>query len=266
VTAANGDLTAHIAEARSIPTTLREIGRLREITFRAAGEGTGTPCDLDAFDRHYLHLFLWNAKKREVAGAYRLKAVDANTPVEDLYTSTLFRYDKTFLRGLGCGVELGRSFIRAEYQRSFSALLLLWKAIGAWVVAHPDHTVLFGPVSISSRYGDRARQAIYSFLSQTAWLDSLAKTVRARTRFGTAQTANEARDVDELDDAVGGIPVLLRQYLKLGGKLIGFNVDKAFSDVLDGMIVVDLRKTDRKLLDRYFTREGAEKILSKGSL
>ena len=123
-----------------------------------------------------------------------------------------------------------------------------------------------GFLFVVASYGDRARQAIYSFLSQTAWLDSLAKTVRARTRFGTAQTANEARDVDELDDAVGGIPVLLRQYLKLGGKLIGFNVDKAFSDVLDGMIVVDLRKTDRKLLDRYFTREGAEKILSKGSL
>lgn len=266
VAAASGELTAHIATANVIPKTLLEIGRLREITFRAAGEGTGTPCDLDAFDKHYLHLFLWNAKKREIAGAYRLKPVDATTPVGDLYTSTLFHYDKTFLRGLGSGVELGRSFIRTEYQRSFSALLLLWKAIGAWVVAHPEHTVLFGPVSISNRYGHRARQAIYSFLSQTAWLDSLAKTIRARTRFGASRTANEARDVDELDDAVGGIPVLLRQYLKLGGKLVGFNVDSAFGDVLDGMIVVDLRKTDRKLLDRYFTREGAEKILSKGTL
>lgn len=264
--ASSGELTAHIATANEISATLREIGRLREITFRAAGEGTGTPCDLDTFDNHYLHLFLWNAKKREIAGAYRLKAVDAHTPVSDLYTSTLFHYDKAFLQGLGSGVELGRSFIRAEYQRSFSALLLLWKAIGAWVVAHPEHTVLFGPVSISNRYGHHARQAIYSFLSQTAWLDSLAKTIRARTKFGASETANEARDVDELDDAVGGIPVLLRQYLKLGGKLVGFNVDRAFGDVLDGMIVVDLRKTDRKLLDRYFTREGAEKILSKGSL
>ena len=261
VTAFSGDLTAYIATANAIPTTLQEIGRLREITFRAAGEGTGTPCDLDAFDKHYLHLFLWNAKKCEVAGAYRLKPVDANTPVADLYTSTLFQYDNAFLKDLGSGVELGRSFVRAEYQRSFSALLLLWKAIGAWVVTHPGHTVLFGPVSISNRYGHRARQAIYSFLSQTAWLDGLAKTIRARTQFSASKTTNEARDVDELDDAVGGIPVLLRQYLKLGGKLVGFNVDKSFADVLDGMIVVDLRKTDRKLLDRYFTREGAEKIL-----
>ncbi len=84
--------------------------------------------------------------------------------------------------------------------------------------------------------------------------------------FGSGGAVNEARDVDELDDAVGGIPVLLRQYLKLGGKLVGFNVDDAFAGVLDGMIVVDLRKTERKLLDRYFTCEGAEKILSKGSL
>jgi len=266
VTVAAGELTAYIAEANQIPMTLLEIGRLREITFRAAGEGTGTPCDLDSFDNHYLHLFLWNTKKREVAGAYRLKPVDSNTPVAELYTSTLFRYDRRFLQSLGAGVELGRSFIRAEYQRSFSALLLLWRAIGAWVVDHPEHTVLFGPVSISNRYGFRARQAIYSFLPQTAWMESLARKIRARTRFGADSAANEARDVDELDEAVGGIPVLLRQYLKLGGKLVGFNVDKEFGDVLDGMIVVDLHKTDRKLLDRYFTREGAEKILSKGSL
>ncbi len=118
-------LAAYIATPAQIPETLQEIGRLREITFRAAGEGTGKAIDLDRFDDHYLHLFLWHAQKREIVGAYRLCPVGSG----DLYTNTLFRYGNDFLRKLGPALELGRSFIRPEYQRGFAPLLTLWKGI-----------------------------------------------------------------------------------------------------------------------------------------
>jgi putative hemolysin len=125
----SGELAVYIASAAEIPHILREIGRLREIAFRAAGEGTGKPLDLDEFDRDYLHLFVWHASKREIAGAYRLAGTDV---VPKLYTATLFHYSDEFLHRIGPAVELGRSFVRLEYQRSFGPLLLLWKGIGRY--------------------------------------------------------------------------------------------------------------------------------------
>src|SRR5207248_262438 len=110
--------------------TLREIGRLREVTYRAIGEGTGGSVDLDAFDERYLHLFSWDRERRQVAGAYRIGQTDrivATAGVEGLYTRTLFRYDARLVARLSPALELGRSFVRAEYQRNYSALLLLWR-------------------------------------------------------------------------------------------------------------------------------------------
>ncbi len=120
----SGDLEVYLAPANEIPAVLREIGRLREITFRAVGEGTGQPADLDGFDCHYLHLFVWQSKKCELVGAYRLAGTDA---VRELYTGTLFEYGDAFRRRLGPALELGRSFVRQEYQRGFAPLLLLWR-------------------------------------------------------------------------------------------------------------------------------------------
>ena len=156
-----GDLSVWIAPAAEIPHVLAEIGRLREIAFRAAGEGTGKAADLDAFDDEYLHLFVWSEAKREVVGAYRLAGSDV---VERLYTSTLFRYDAQFLRRMGPALELGRSFVRVEYQKSFAPLLLLWKGIGKYVAGNPRYKVLFGPVSISNRYHAISRELMVGFL------------------------------------------------------------------------------------------------------
>lgn len=266
----SGPLAAYIATADRIPRTLREIGRLREITFRAAGEGTGRAVDLDSFDAHYLHLFLWDKEQQRIAGAYRLKAVHPRrTRVAELYTSTLFHYSEQFLREMGPSLELGRSFVRAEYQKSYSALLLLWKAIGAWVAAHPEHRILFGPVSISNSYTPESRRLIFSFLRQAAWIAEWTGLVRGRRNPRWNPDPVALRDVDELDEAVAemegapaGVPVLLRQYLKLGGRLVGFHLDAAFSNVLDGMIVVDLMRTESKLLQRYLGKEGARRFVS----
>lgn len=273
----SGELTAYIAAASEIPMVLREIGRLREIAFRATGEGTGRRSDIDPFDSHYLHLFLWNSKKQEVAGAYRLAQVDQvrrEVGVSGLYTASLFRFGEQFLDALGPALELGRSFVRVEYQKSFSPLLLLWKGIGQFVARNPRYRVLFGPVSISDRYSATSKSVMLSFLQRHWCSDSLARLVQARCAPRLDASGTPCRDVEQLSAAVEdleppnqGVPVLLRQYLRLGGKLLGFNVDRHFSNVIDGLILVDLTQTDRGLLERYLGKREAAQFLEfqKGS-
>ena len=152
---------------------------------------------------------------------------------------------------MGRAIELGRSFVRAEYQRGFQPLLLLWNGIGAFVSRNPRYRVLFGPVSISNRYQALSRQLIVSFLERHAFWAELKNLVAARNPFRGPTERNTGLDVDDLsavvsdvDPGQSGIPLLLRHYLRLGGKLVGFNVDPQFADVLDGLIVVDLTKTD----------------------
>jgi putative hemolysin len=271
--ARSGDLEVYLAGAEEIPAALHEIGRLREITFRAAGEGTGKPLDIDAFDAGYLHLFVWNGRKQEIAGAYRLAAADR---VSKLYTATLFEYGTAFLDRLGPAVELGRSFVRQEYQKAFAPLLLLWKGIGAYIARHPQYKVVFGAVSISNRYEAVSRELMVSFLEKYALLSEWSGLVRNRNGFrkrllrGSRRPAFPASglDVEELSNMVGdvepgqaGVPVLLRQYLRLGGKLLGFNVDPKFADALDGLILVDLTRTEPKLLERYLGRSEAATFL-----
>jgi putative hemolysin len=172
-----------LAEARHIPAALHDIGRLRELTYRAIGEGTGRQLDLDSFDDRYLHLFSWDGERKQIVGAYRIgqtNRIMATEGVDGLYTRTLFRYDERLIARLSPALELGRSFVRAEYQKNYNALLLLWKGIGRFVASHPQHRVLFGPVSIA--VGTRtARTACcwHSFsriisiaISQTLWKPS----------------------------------------------------------------------------------------------
>ena len=262
--AGNAGFSTYLAKAAEIPSTLEEIGRLREIAFRAAGEGTGRVVDLDEFDRHYFHLFVWNEKKQEVVGAYRLAATDRTSR---LYTATLFQYGREFLDRLGPALELGRSFVRVEYQRSFQPLLLLWKGIGAYVARNPRYRVLFGPVSISNQYQPLSRRLIVSFLERHALWAEFKSLVATRNPFRHNSERNTGLDLEDLaavvsdvDPGQGGIPVLLRQYLRLGGKLVGFNVDPQFADVLDGLIVVDLAKTDPKLVERYLGKAEARRL------
>jgi len=273
--AASGELATYIAGAQEIPTVLREIGRLREVTFRAAGEGTGNAIDLDAFDPHYLHLFVWNRSKREIAGAYRLAGTDtvcSQFGIQGLYTASLFGYSNEFLERMGPALELGRSFVRIEYQKGFAPLLLLWKGIGKYLARHCRYNILFGPVSISNQYQAMSRRLMVSFLEHNAWLQDWAGLVSTRNPFRrnkSEKASNSALDLEDLSAVVSdldptqpGIPVLLRQYLKLGGKLMGFKVDSQFANALDGLIVVDLTKTEPKLLERYLGKPEAGQFLS----
>lgn len=271
--AENSDFKVYSAKAEEIPHLLQEIGRLREVTFRAAGEGTGRRSDLDDFDSYYWHLLLWNKSKQELVGAYRAAntaEVVAERGIEGLYTSTLFRYDARLLNKMGPALELGRSFVRPEYQRQYAPLLLLWKGIARLVSRRPETPVLFGAVSVSNTYTRASRELIFSFFEERKRQDELAGLVTPRRPFRPGRlrkwdcraACKALRDLDELSQPIAdveldgkGLPILLRQYAKVGGKFLGFNVDRKFSDVLDGLVLVDLRETEPTVLERYMGRE-----------
>jgi putative hemolysin len=271
-----GAFDVYCAEAAQIPHVLQEIGRLRESSFRAVGEGTGRPSDLDSFDQRYLHLFVWNQSAREVVGAYRIGRADeivAASGVDGLYTRTLFRFDARLLNRLPPALELGRSFVRAEYQRDYSALLLLWKGICGFVQRHPRYRVLFGAVSISARYNDRTRDMLMRFLEQNHLHQQVAELVSSLHPYSPMYPRHDAsaaapRTVEEADALVSqlekdgrGMPVLLRQYLKLNARVLGFNVDPSFGDALDALMMADLVEVDARILRRYFGAAGARTLL-----
>lgn len=275
-----GDFCVHLAEARHIPLLLREIGMLREKTFRLAGEGTGKEVDLDIFDAHYQHLFLWDKHGGRIAGAYRLGRTDTilkNFGAKGLYTATLFSFRPEFWDKIVPALELGRSFVCPEYQKSYAPLLLLWKGIAGFIQRHPEYRTLFGPVSIDNDYHSFSRQLIVSYLQVKGHMHELADHVRPRKpfrqrrmfRLDDSLLTMMARNIDDVSEIIAdidahksGVPVLLRQYLKLGGKFLGFNVDREFSNVLDGLVLVDLLRTDRRTLDRYLGKEGAQNFLA----
>lgn len=269
-----------MVEPAAAPLLMREIGRAREETFRAAGEGTGNDTDLDEFDPHYRQLVLWNEADQAVAGGYRLGETArllAGRGIRGLYTSTLFRYQPQFFSAIGPALELGRSFVRPRYQKQYAPLLLLWKGIGKWVARHPEMPVLFGAVSMSNEYTEASRRMVVEYCAAQGAKDPLARMVRprrgfrplSRRHFDIGGLRRFVRTVEDLEapmadlEADGkGVPVLLRQYSKLGGRLLGFHVDARFSDTLDGLILVDLRKAERRALDRYLTPAGAGALLN----
>ena len=272
----SGEFLAFVAEAAAIPHVVYEIGRLRELTFRAVGEGTGQKLDLDEFDSHYLHLVLWNRERSEVVGAYRCGATDRILPrfgADGLYTSTLFSYRMELLARLTPALELGRAFVRAEYQRTYSPLLLLWRAIGQFIVRNPRYHRLFGSVSVSEEVPPRAQRWILRHLLESAYLPGLARFARARHPVGEerlvqrvdAQRFGDLADLERAIGALGGesarVPVLLKQYLKLGGLTFAFGRDPGFGNTLDIMTLVDLARTPRPNLERYLGREGVASFL-----
>jgi hypothetical protein len=175
------------------------------------------------------------------------------------------------VRRFAPALEIGRSFVRQEYQRSYSALLLLWKGIGQLVARSPRYRVLFGPVSISSRYRDSSQELLRAFLAQQygdTTFDGLIEAINPPSLTPPLRGAAAVADVEELDKLIGrleggqGIPVLLRQYLKLNATLLGFNVDPAFGDALDALMMVDLTRLPLPALQKYLGRCGAETFLN----
>jgi putative hemolysin len=265
------DLAVYHATAERIPHLLREIGRLRERTFRAAAEGTGRSIDLDEFDDRYIHLFLWNRARAEVVGAYRLGPSDGGQASSPLYTESLFDWRQRPGIVLGPSLELGRSFVREEYQRDPSALLMLWKGIGAFVARHPGHRRLFGPVSISADYRPVTRELIAAWLLRhradpNAEAVRPRRAVRCRPEVIALIDSGAVTNVAELDALVReleggrGLPVLLRQYLRLNGRVLAQSHDPDFGNVVDALVVVDMLEMPASHLERYCGVEGVARI------
>lgn len=262
-----------VGRARQMPALLDEVGRLREITFRREGEGTGQSRDLDTFDATYEHLVLWSKRNNEIAGGYRLCQTEHIVPrfgVSGLYTNTLFRYNPRFFSMLGPAVELGRSFVRAEYQQNYAPLYMLWKAIAQYVVKNPQASVLFGAVSMSNTYQHASRALLVEYLRHQSAHDSLRGLVKARNPFHPPLLAsaelksavNLLRSMDDVSTAIAdiegagrGVPVLVRQYFKMGARALEFNVDRRFHDALDCLIVLDLRDADSVVMRRLLGKQ-----------
>lgn len=264
-----GAIRIYCAPGAVIPETLAEIGRLRELSFRAVGEGTGKSCDLDRFDRYYDQLIAWDAKQRRIIGGYRaarIPEIRRHHGRNALYLSTLFDLADPLFALLGPAIELGRSFVRVEAQRSFAPLLALWRGIGEYVGRHPDHPRLIGPVSVSADYGHAARELIVRYLRWHHYDPILGAFVKPHSPLQpSGPMADLRRELRHIGDIAGlspllpvddeasrrDVPVLLRQYLKLGGRVIGFNVDAEFGDCIDCLTVVDLRRTPDAVLSKY---------------
>ncbi len=276
-----GDFEVYCTPSQSIPNLMREIGRVREESFREVGEGSGLACDLDEYDLYYHQLFVWNKAKAELVGAYRLGMVDkliAEHGLDQLYSRSLFNYNQEFIDTLDNSIELGRSVVSKPYQKSLNSLLLLWKGIAAFVYRHPQYTHLFGPVSISNDYSHNARLLIATTLSIHHYDEQKANLVSPSSPLNTSNNVfwqnhllSSLASVPLLSKVLArmeqgkGLPVLLRQYLGMNGKLVCFNVDPSFNDALDGLIVVNLKKVPLKTLGKYMGRDLAQDYLEQHS-
>lgn len=268
----------YLTTRQQSPNIVLEIGRLREITFREIGEGSGKACDLDDFDDHYEHLFLWSPDECAIIGAYRLIRVDEvlkERGQAGLYTATLYKFKQDFLQRLGCALELGRSFIVSRHQKQRHSLMLLWCGIGAYIVRHPQYHTLFGPVSMSQDYTNLSKQLLVWFIRKSFRHPVLSRLVQANNPFkGKAHLRGRTDWISEcvqsIDDVSAlmsgfeqdgkGVPVLFKQYLKMNALLLSFSVDAEFSNVLDGLLLADLRTADSKILRRYFGDEGLKRF------
>lgn len=278
--ATHNELTCFIATHRQVPNTMQEVGRLREVTFRAVGEGTGSPIDVDAYDKTYRHLLVWNIQKRELVGGYRLGLTDEVTSRKGragLYVHTLFDFPQSFLDRMGYAIELGRSFVRIEYQKSFSPLMLLWKGIGSFISQNPRYRYLFGPVSISNAYSPLSRALIHDYMMRNENRHELSSLVRSRTPFKINKLVQARlpsltaplQSLDELSDLVSDIesdgkpvPILLKQYVKLGSKALAFNVDPAFGQCLDCFCILDLLNASIRTVERYMGKQQVAQFLA----
>lgn len=251
---------------------IKEIGRLREISFRHVGEGSGKKRDIDSYDFYYKHLIIWDDEALEIAGAYRLgvcSEIREDFDAEGLYTSTLFTFDPKFEPYLERGLELGRSFVQPKYWNS-RALDYLWQGIGAYVKGRPDIQYLFGAVSLSDTFNEKAQGLMIYFYKK--YFGAQANIVRHKAPYLASKWVNEhcetvfsgedyRSDMRILKEELGfmgyTVPTLFKQYSELceegGVQFLDFGYDKDFNNCIDGFIVTDLSLLKEAKKKRYFS-------------
>ena len=253
---------------------MRELGRVREVTFRAVGEGTGQRRDLDRYDVQFSHLLLWDAQAMEIAGSYRLAVVtqlNMQQSYETLYTASLFRFKPAMERYLAQGMELGRSFIQPQYRNRYS-LDYLWQGIGAYTQQHPEVRYLFGPVSLSGDFPRLAQVLIVGFYQQ--WFPPLQDVAQPKHTFVFTPTEQallqqlfEGKDYTqdmqvlkaELQQLGVKLPPLFKQYSELcepgGVQFACFSIDPAFNNSIDALLIVDLHQLKPRRKQRYLQNQ-----------
>ena len=266
------------APTRVIPNLIREIGRLREITFRAVGEGTNRASDIDEYDFYYHHLIVWDDRAGALVGAYRIgkgKEILSQYGIKGFYINSLFRIRKSFAPVLGESLELGRSFIVQEYQRKAMSLFLLWKGLLTVLLNHAEYRYLIGPVSISNDFSPLSKSLIVEFVRNNHFDAEMARFVRPRKEFimkvdkrvdSSIIIDSAEKDISKVEKVVGDvdngyrIPVLLKKYLELNARIIGFNVDPDFNNCLDGLIMVDVYNIPAEFVNALSRDQSEESI------
>ena len=262
-----GDFDVYLAKAKDIPTLLLEIGRLRELTFRGAGEGTGKALDIDDYDQSYLNLFIWDNKNKKVVGGYRMgmgASIFSEQDLDRFYLNSLFEIESEAIPILRQSIELGRSYIIPEYQKAYLPFFLLWQGILKVLVNNTQYQYLIGPVSISKYYSGQSKSLIIAFVKRHFFNDKLAAYFKPRTPFTPSV---EQVDLEKMVNAIQGsdlkdletfmktiepehikVPILLKQYTKLNARFLSFNIDPNFSDALDGLMILDVKKLPDSIL------------------
>jgi putative hemolysin len=250
-----------------IPNVIREIGRLREVTFREIGEGTNKATDLDEYDIYYHHLFIWDVDAKMIVGAYRIGLGDEifySIGKKGFYISELFKIKTQFIPVLKKSIELGRSWIRKEYQQKPLPLFLLWKGILKYLIDNPRYRYLIGPVTISNSFSKFSKSLIVDYINRNHFDHEMAQYIRPRKKFKVdfasidtdlllaGEDTFKGLDnlISEVETRNMKVPVLLRQYIGLNAKIICFNIDPKFSDCLDGFLVLDLKKVPQDILEK----------------
>ncbi len=266
------------APTRVIPNLIREIGRLRELTFREVGEGTNRATDLDEYDFYYHHLIVWDDDAGAVVGAYRLgkgKEILSQYGIKGFYIHSLFRIRRSFEPVLSESLELGRSFIVKEYQRKAMPLFLLWKGLLSVLVMHAEYRYLIGPVSISNEFSSLSKSLIVDFIRNNCYDSSMARFIKPRKKLNLQVDkridrdiiiASAEKDISKVEKVVSDvdsgfrIPVLLKKYLEINAKIIGFNVDPDFNNCLDGLIMLDVYEIPADFVNALSRDQNEEKV------
>ncbi len=265
-----------LASPEHIPHVLKEIGRLREITFREIGEGTNNATDLDPYDTYYQHLFLWDNKALQIAGAYRMglgQDIFKRYGIDGFYLQKLFRFDPELHDFMAQSIEMGRAFVVKNYQQRPMPLFLLWKGIVHTTLRFPDHKYLIGGVSISNKFSEFSKSLMIEFMRSNYYDPYLAQYVKPKKEYKVKLKdgdkdfifdATEAdlnkfdKIIDEVEPGSLRLPVLLKKYIKQNAKVVAFNVDPLFNNAIDGLMyirIADLPESTVKPVMEEFQAE-----------
>lgn len=247
-----------LAQAKDIPFILKEIGRQREVTFRAIGEGTNNAIDLDKFDNYYHHLFLWDGQEKNIVGAYRMgmgASIFEAYGIDGFYLQDLFRFEPELYGMMSKSIEMGRAYITKEYQQKPMPLFLLWKGIVHTTLRFPEHKYLIGGVSISNQFSNFSKSLMIEFMKSNYWDPYVAQYVHPKKEFKVKlkdadkefvfdETKADLNKFDKLIEEVEPgslrLPVLIKKYIKQNARMVAFNVDPLFNNAVDGLMYIKI--------------------------